>query len=79
MELFLYFGGIDMTYGQQVLSRLDLPGLALMLIGIAPVLLPAAFWTRVGGKDPGRVKAIVSLAGLALAVIGALRLLDFIG
>ncbi len=65
-----------MTYWQGVLSRLSVPGIALLalgaaLIGLAPKL--AGLFSKRGG---GRAVTPLKVAGLALAVLGALILLD---
>ncbi len=65
-------------YWQNVLSRLSIPGLCLLALGAA--LGYGAKW--VGGKlfKQGGERAVVPLkvAGLALALVGALILLDII-
>ncbi len=65
-------------YWQNVLSRLSIPGLCLMVLGAA--LGYGAKW--LGGKvfKRGGERAVVPLkvAGLVLALAGALILLDII-
>lgn len=67
-----------MTYWQGVASRLSIPGLVLLLlgagvIGSAPKL--CAWLFKQGGE---RAIMPVKVAGLVLAVLGALILLDLI-
>lgn len=60
-------------YWQTVLSRLSIPGFALLLLGAVLCLGAPKFL-----KGRERAAILLRFAGLALAVLGALILLDFI-
>lgn len=59
-------------YWQTVRSRLSIPGLALLLLGAVLCMLVSK---RIKGE---RASLAARLGGLALAVLGALILLDLI-
>ena len=66
-----------MSYWNGVLSRLNLPGIALLLLGAlltygAPRLAPRFF-----PKGGDRAVMPLKVAGLALAVVGAVLCLGF--
>jgi hypothetical protein len=65
-----------MTYWQGVLSRLSVPGLALLALGAALVVLAPKLVGWFGKRGGGRAVMPVKVAGLILAVLGALILLD---
>ena len=67
-----------MTYWQGVLSRLSVPGIALMVIG-AWLSLDADKLCALLWKEKGKQAAVpMKIAGLVLAALGALILLDII-
>jgi hypothetical protein len=67
-----------MTYWQGVLSRVSIPGVLLLVLGAA-VCLAAPWLSRMVCKRGGeRAATPLKVAGLVIAILGALILLDFI-
>lgn len=65
-----------MTYWQGVLSRLSVPGILLLIVGAALTLWApkvAGLFSQKGGE---RAVTPLKVVGMALAVLGALILLD---
>ena len=68
-----------MSYFEQVLARLNVPGLILLIAGAVVVYAssPIAGMIRPARKE--NVSLILKAAGCVLALVGTLVLLDFIG
>ncbi|MCI6376457.1 MAG: hypothetical protein MR842_01675 [Clostridiales bacterium] len=65
-------------YWQRTLSRLSLPGLALLILGAVLCLRPAWALRLFPSQRREGLQTPVRLAGLAAALLGALIALDFI-
>jgi hypothetical protein len=67
-----------MDYWQGVASRLSVPGITLMVMGALLSFEAPKLCTLVSKKEGERAIAPMKVAGLLLAVLGALILLDVI-
>ena len=67
-----------MTYWQGVASRLSIPGLVLLVLGAAAIFGAPKLCARLFRQGGERAIMPVKVAGLVLAVLGALILLDLI-
>ena len=65
-----------MTYWQGVLSRLSIPGILLLIAGAALTLWAPKLTGLLFKKGGERAVTPLKVVGLALAVLGALILLD---
>ena len=65
-----------MSYIEKVLSRLNIPGLILLIAGSVAVVFSEMIADKIGSQ---KMNLIIKAAGGAAALIGALILLDFIG
>ncbi len=65
-----------MSYWHGVLSRLSIPGLALLLVGALLGYGAPALYRRFGKQGGGRAILPLKVAGLLLALLGAMILLD---
>ncbi|MCI5957700.1 MAG: hypothetical protein MRZ54_12030 [Clostridiales bacterium] len=63
---------------QRTLSRLSLPGLMLLALGAVLCLRPAWALRLFPAGKRERLQTPIRLAGLAVALLGALIVLDFI-
>ncbi len=68
-----------MDYGAKVLSRLNVPGLALLIVGAVLVYASMPIVRRLFPARVDRANVIVKGIGCAICMIGALLLLDLIG
>lgn len=64
--------------GSQILERLSVPGLTLLAVGAALGYLAQPLCARLPQRWRGRAVLPARLIGLALALAGAVILLDFI-
>ena len=67
-----------MTYGEQVISRLNIPGAILLAIGAVAVYASRALARRMPEEKREKTSLIIKCAGCAAALAGALLLLDII-
>lgn len=67
---------IRLSYIEKVLSRLNIPGLILLIAGSVAVVSSEKIADKIGSQ---KMNLIIKAAGGAAALIGALILLDFIG
>lgn len=68
-----------MSYGEKVLSRLNVPGLALLILGAVLVYASGPISGRLFPEKGDKANIAVKAAGCAVALVGALLLLDIIG
>ena len=68
-----------MSYGEKVLSRLNVPGLALLILGAVLVYTSGPISGRQFPEKGDKANIAVKAAGCAVALVGALLLLDIIG
>ena len=68
-----------MSYIEKVLSRLDIPGLILLIAGSVAVIAADRIGQMIRPEEKDKVSLIIKAAGGAAALFGALILLDFIG
>jgi hypothetical protein len=67
-----------MSYGESVLSKLNWPGVALMLIGAVLVYASSPIITQLFPKAGENGKLICKGVGCVIALLGALFLLDIL-
>ena len=67
-----------MTYWEGVLSRLDVPGLVLLLLGAVVGYGSKPIMERVFHRQGQKGQLVLKAAGCALALLGALLLLDIL-
>ena len=72
-------GGDPISYGEKVLSRLNVPGLALLILGAVLVYTSGPISGRLFPEKGDKANIAVKAAGCAVALVGALLLLDIIG
>ncbi len=65
-----------MSYIEKVLSRLNIPGLILLIAGSVAVVSSEKIADKIGSQ---KMNLIIKAAGGVAALTGALILLDFIG
>lgn len=70
---------IRLSYIEKVLSRLNIPGLILLIAGSVAVYASAWIAGKVKPDHAAKLNLIIKAAGGAAALVGALILLDFIG
>ena len=68
-----------MPYIEKVSSRLNVPGLILLIAGSVAVVASGYMVQRIQPEKKERTNLIIKIAGLIAALLGALILLDFIG
>lgn len=68
-----------MSYGEKVLSRLHVPGLALLILGAVLVYTSGPISRKLFPGKGDKANIAVKAAGCAAALAGALLLLDIIG
>ncbi|MDD3410632.1 MAG: hypothetical protein PHY12_07455 [Eubacteriales bacterium] len=67
-----------MTYWEKVASRLSVPGLALIVVGALLCAQAQRLCTLAFKEKGARLVLPAKIAGVALALLGALIMLDFI-
>ena len=67
-----------MTYWDDVLTRLSIPGLALLVLGMVCTYLAPTLSRWLFKQNSSKAEMPIKLGGFVLAVLGALILLDFI-
>ena len=67
-----------MTYWEKVASRLSVPGLALIAVGALLCVQAQRLCAWAFREKEARFVLTAKIAGVALALLGALILLDFI-
>ncbi len=67
-----------MTYWQGVLGRLSIPGILLVALGAAIIIAVPWLSRTVFKREGDRAIIPLKVAGLAITVLGALILMDFI-
>lgn len=69
-----------MTYGEQVLSRLNIPGVLLMVLGAVLVYASAPLTRRLfDATKQEKTNLVFKGIGCVICLVGALLLLDLIG
>ena len=68
-----------MSYGEKMRSRLNVPGLALLILGAVLVYTSGPISGRLFPGKGDKANIAVKAAGCAVALVGALLLLDIIG
>ena len=68
-----------MSYIEKVLSRLNIPGLILLIAGAVAVLTSEGIVEKIGPENKEKTNLVIKAAGIGAALLGALILLDFIG
>ncbi|MBE5804157.1 MAG: hypothetical protein E7316_06565 [Clostridiales bacterium] len=68
-----------MSYIEKVASRLNIPGLILLIAGAVAVLCSGRIVEKIGLEKKEKISLIIKAAGFVAALAGALILLDFIG
>ncbi len=68
-----------MSYIEKVLSRLNIPGLILLIAGAVAVVTSEGIVEKIGPENKEKINLVIKAAGIAAALLGALILLDFIG
>ena len=82
--LFVYFAlgfeeVIRLSYIDKVLSRLNLPGLILLIAGAVAVFISERIAEKCNAEKKENINFIIKTAGGLVAFAGALILLDVIG
>ena len=68
-----------LSYIDKVLSRLNLPGLILLIAGTVAVFFSGRIVEKIGREKNEKINLIIKAAGCFVAFAGALILLDVIG
>lgn len=69
-----------MTYGEQVFSRLNIPGVLLMVLGAVLVYASAPLTRRLfDAAKQEKTNLVFKGIGCVICLVGALLLLDLIG
>ena len=68
-----------MSYIEKVLSRLNIPGLILLIAGSVAVYASARIAEKIKPEHAGKLSIVIKAAGGVAALVSALILLDFIG
>lgn len=72
-------GGDKVTYGEKVLSRLNIPGLALLILGAVLVYTSSPLTRRLFPEKQEIWNLVFKGIGCVVCLIGALLLLNLIG
>lgn len=67
-----------MSYGEKVLARLSIPGLALVVMGVLLCTQAPKLCKLVWKERGDRAVVPLKVAGVIMTLLGALILLDFI-
>ena len=67
-----------MSYGEKVLSKLNWPGAALMVVGAVLVYASSPIVTKIFPKAGENGKLICKGVGCVIALVGALLLMDIL-
>ena len=68
-----------MSYIEKVLSRLNIPGLILLIAGSVAVVASEGIVEKICPEKKEKTNLVIKAAGAVAALFGALILLDFIG
>lgn len=68
----------SMSYGEKVLSKLNWPGVALMVVGAVLVYASSPIVTKLFPKAGEKGKLICKGVGCVIALVGALLLMDIL-